>query len=52
MTATEKHNDIGYYIKCAIGLFLMFGFGRLCPPLFGLPEVGMQVVGIFIGLIW
>jgi len=31
---------------------MMFGFGRLVPPLFGLPEVGMQVLGIFLGLIW
>ena len=40
------------YVHVAIGLFLMFGFGRVFPPYYPLTEVGMQIVGLFIGLIW
>lgn len=40
-----------YYLKCFIGIALMFGFGYL-PPIGAITETGMQIVGIFLGLIW
>lgn len=46
-----KNKDMGYYIKSAIGLLFMFGFGLL-PPMGPLTQLGMQIVGIFIGLIY
>lgn len=46
-----KNKDRGYYIRSAIGLLFMFGFGLL-PPIGPLTHLGMQIVGIFIGLIY
>lgn len=40
-----------YYINSVIGLFFMFGF-RFLPPIAPMNEVGMQVAGVFIGLIY
>jgi len=41
-----------FYIHYFIGLFLMFPFGRIVPPIEPLTEVGMQVMGVFVGAIW
>ena len=46
-----KNKDMSYYVKSAIGLVLMFGFGML-PPIEPLTQLGMQIVGIFVGLIY
>ena len=43
-------HKVSYYIWSAVTLALMFGFGYL-PPLGSLSHLGMQVVGIFIGLL-
>jgi len=40
----------GKWIMTALCVFLMF-FSRFLPSLFGLPTLGMQVLGIFIGTI-
>jgi len=48
---SSKSNNIKYYVNCFIGIALMFGFGYL-PPIGAITEVGMQVVGVFLGLIW
>lgn len=48
---TNKNQDISYYIKCAIGLFFMFGFRFIEAP-GPMTQVGMQVAGIFVGLIF
>ncbi len=40
-----------YFIHVGIVLLLMLGFGKL-PPIAPLTELGMQVVGIFLGMIW
>lgn len=48
---TKKGNAL-YYVNCAIGLFLMFGFGRIVSPIGTISEVGMQVLGVFLGMIW
>ena len=40
-----------YGIHCLIGLIFMFGFGTLT-PIEPVTEVGMQVLGIFIGTVY
>ena len=49
--AKKQPKDTAYYIKSAIGIFLMFGFGYL-PPIAPLSHLGMQILGIFVGLIF
>ncbi len=47
---TKKENTF-YYLHSCIGILLVFGFGQLDP--FGpLTAVGMQVLGIFMGMIY
>ena len=40
------------YLHIVIGFFLMFLFGRVIPPIYPLTEVGMQVAGVFVGVVW
>ena len=49
--AKKQPKDTAYYIKSAIGIFLMFGFGYL-PPIAPQSHLGMQILGIFVGLIF
>lgn len=51
MSDTEKRFDIKYIINIAIMLYFFFGF-QFLPPIGIITEVGMQVLGVFIGLIW
>ncbi len=46
-----KQKDMSYYIKAVVGLLFMFGFGYL-PPIGTLSTLGMQIAGIFIGLVF
>ncbi|MGL6197387.1 MAG: SLC13 family permease [Lachnospiraceae bacterium] len=48
---TKKNRNVSYYINCAIGLFFLFGF-RFIPAPAPMNQVGMQVAGVFIGLIF
>ncbi|MDO7786610.1 SLC13 family permease [Desulforamulus aquiferis] len=48
---TAPPNNTLYYIHCVIGLLFMFGFGSLA-PFEPITPVGMQVLGVFIGLIY
>ena len=41
-----------FYMHLSLGLFMMFVFGRVFKPFAPFTEVGMQILGIFIGLIW
>ncbi len=51
-TATEAPaKSTSFYILSAIGAVIMFGFGYL-PPVAPLTKMGMEVVGIFLGLIF
>lgn len=43
--------DAKYYINSLIGLFFLLGFGHI-PAIEPLTQVGMQIAGIFIGLIY
>ncbi|MCL2399248.1 MAG: citrate transporter [Defluviitaleaceae bacterium] len=52
MLQFSKARGISFYLHVVIGLFLMFIFGRIFMPIYPLTDVGMQVVGVFIGVIW
>lgn len=47
----KPRSQRAYYINSVIGLFFMFGF-RFLPPIAPVNEIGMQVAGVFIGLIY
>ena len=49
-TAIAKKNRISY-IHVAIMFILMFGVGFL-PPFGQITEIGMKVLGVFLGLLW
>jgi len=44
-------NDPVYFLHAAIVVFFMFGFKYL-PPFGGITEIGMGVVGVFLGVLW
>lgn len=50
-TNAPKPKNTIYYVHCVIGLFFMFGFGML-EPIKPITVVGMQILGIFIGLLY
>lgn len=41
-----------YWVKFAIFLFLVFGFGFVVPPFGGITPMGMTMMGVFLGLIY
>lgn len=47
----KKKSDVMYWINVLITVALTFGIGYL-PPWGSLEQVGMKVLGIFIGLLW
>ena len=51
MSTSSGKNSL-YWINTAISLFFMFIFGRIITPVEPLTAAGVQVLGIFIGLIW
>lgn len=51
MTLEKKPKDTAYYIKSLVGIVIMFGVGFL-PPIAGITELGMRILGIFIGMIY
>ena len=50
-TVNTKKETMHTYIKILIGLLIMFGFPQL-PPFEPITEMGMWVMGIFIGMIY
>jgi len=46
-----SNNKPAYFVHSAIVVFFMFGFKYL-PPFGGITEVGMGVVGVFLGVLW
>ena len=52
MSKISKNKSKMVYLHMVIGLFLMFIFGRVVPPIYPLTDVGMQIVGVFLGAIW
>ncbi len=51
MADKKKGSNVGYYIKCAVGIACMFGFGYL-PAAAPITPIGMKILGIFIGAIY
>lgn len=51
MSLQAKSKDAAYYIKSLIGIAIMFGTGLL-PPIPGVTPLGMNVLGIFVGMIY
>lgn len=51
MENTASKKTVRYYILSAIGIAIMLFFGYL-PPFGAVTELGMKVLGIFIGAIW
>ncbi len=49
MEEMRKHRK--YYIHCVIGVLIMI-FGRFIPPVLTFTELGMEVMGIFIGTLY
>lgn len=52
MLQTAKARGIMFYLHLTIGVFFLFVFGRVFPTMEPLTEVGMQIMGVFIGVIW
>jgi len=52
MAHITKDRTIGFYIHSIIGIFFMFAAGRILEPIEPLTDVGMQVLGVFLGAIW
>ncbi len=50
MKNSLSNNSVKYYIWSAVTLFCMFGF-RYLPVIEPITEVGMQILGIFLGMI-
>ncbi len=52
-TAEKSKSGVGvkYCVNSAISLILMFGFGYL-PPIGGITQLGMQILGIFLGMVY
>lgn len=51
-TVTKSKNDtVKYVVNSAISLIIMFGFGYL-PTFSAITHLGMQVIGIFIGMVY
>ena len=51
MSKSTKTKDSMYYVHCAIGVLLMFCF-RFLPAPEPITGLGMQTLGVFIGLIY
>jgi len=50
-TAVQKRSN-SYYVHTAIALFFMFIFGHIAPPIGKITPMGMQVLGVFLGMLW
>jgi len=51
MVHTESKGKM-VYVHILIGLFLMFIGGHVTSPIYPLTEVGMQILGVFFGVVW
>ena len=50
-TQKEKNIDIKYIVRCIVGLVLMFFFANIVPEWGGITELGVAMIGVFIGLL-
>ena len=51
-TIKKEKSFTAYIIELVVGLFLIFGFGYVCPSWGGISTAGIQTIGIFFGLIY
>jgi len=51
MAHSEKQS-VAKHIHIVISLFLMFIAGNIIPPIYPLTEIGIQVVSVFLGVVW
>ena len=49
--SAKKKIDVKYIVHSAVSLIIMFGFGYL-PPIEPITQVGMQILGILIGMVY
>ncbi len=49
--AKKEKSPVVYWVGVAVGLFLMFVFGRVCPTWGAVTPMGVSMIGIFIGLL-
>ena len=49
--AKKEKNPVVYWVGVVAGLFLMFVFGRVCPAWGAVTPMGVNMIGIFIGLL-
>lgn len=49
--AETKSNNVKYYVWTVIGLAFMFLFGKIVPPFAGITDVGVSILGIFVGVL-
>lgn len=52
MSSQSKAKDYIFYVHIAVILFFMFGFGRIFAPISTLTPLGMQLLGVFIGVLY
>lgn len=52
LTATKKKYTPKQILNICVTLFLMFGFGYVVPPFAGITDVGMRVLGVFLGVLY
>lgn len=50
-TPARRFNSASYYVHTVICLVIMFGFGHL-PPLDPLTPLGMNLIGIFLSVLY
>lgn len=48
----RKSYSVTHTFNICFTLFLMFGFGCIVPPFAGITDVGMNVLGVFLGVIY
>ena len=51
MAGSEKQG-VMKWVHVAIALSLMFVWGNVIPPIYPITEIGMQVMGVFIGVVY
>lgn len=51
MTVRNKSKGIDIF-HCIVVFFLMFVFGHIMPPIGNITSLGMQIVGVFLGLLY
>ena len=48
----RKSYSVAHIFNICFTLFLMFMFGRVVPSFAGITDVGMNVLGVFLGVIY